>query len=165
MRLGNELTEQDNLSGISFAFPGNPTADAGKKIEGLLRLVDPGVYANDEESGSGATLYHSSGKDVLLTVTAVRALRSRRSDMSTFSYHNWGPGAYNTEEDRPQSSDTSSQLSSQSRSSTGMQLGAHTTFNHCHFNCLSMQSSDNSKISEATSNLGVGSVGRGSPSY
>ncbi|KAJ8588513.1 hypothetical protein M405DRAFT_248408 [Rhizopogon salebrosus TDB-379] len=42
-----------------------------------------------------------------------------------------------------------------------MQLGAHTTFNQCHINFLSMQSSDNSKISDATSNLGVGSVGRG----
>jgi len=137
----NELTEHANLSG--FSFPGQSTADAGKKIEGLLRLVDPELYSDDEESGS------------------VRALRSRRSDLSTFSFHYWGPDAYNNEESRPLSSDTSSQLSSPSRSSTGVQLGTHATFQHCHFHLLSMQSSDNSKISDATSNLGVGSVGRG----
>jgi hypothetical protein len=111
-------------------------------------------------------IYRCSGKDVLLTVTAVRVVRSRRSDLSTYSFHYWGQDAYKTGESRPQSDDTSRQLSSsQSRSSTGMQLGAHAAFHHCHFHLLSMQSSDNSKISDATSNLSIGSVGRGSPLY
>lgn len=99
-----------------------------------------------------------------LVITAVvRALRSRKSDLSTYSYHYWGSDAYNTGESRAPSSDTSSQLSSPSRTSTGMQLGGHATFNQCNITILNMQSNDSSSVSDATSNLGTGFVGRGSP--
>ena len=43
-----------------------------------------------------------------------------------------------------------------------MQLGDHTAFHQCHFNVLNIQSNDSSAVSDATSNLGAGFVGRGS---
>ncbi|KAJ8588512.1 hypothetical protein M405DRAFT_862838 [Rhizopogon salebrosus TDB-379] len=75
----NELTAQSKLCGIGFSFDRRPTPNDTRKIETVIHLIDPELYSDDEESGS------------------VRALRSRRSDLSTFSYHNWGPEAYNTE--------------------------------------------------------------------
>ncbi|KAJ8585530.1 hypothetical protein M405DRAFT_824783 [Rhizopogon salebrosus TDB-379] len=141
----DELTAQTRVCGIGFSFDGTPTADDAKKIQGIVHLVDPYFDYDDREE-----------------LQSVRVVRSRKSDLSTYSFHYWGQDAYKTGESRPLSDDTSSQLSSsQSRSSTGMQLGAHAAFHHCHFHLLSMQSSDNSKISDATSNLGVSSVGRG----
>jgi hypothetical protein len=44
-----------------------------------------------------------------------------------------------------------------------MQLGGHATFNQCNITILNMQSNDSSSVSDATSNLGTGFVGRGSP--
>ncbi|OJA20855.1 hypothetical protein AZE42_13232, partial [Rhizopogon vesiculosus] len=167
-QVDNELKAQTNINGINFSFDRKATAYDAKKIEAFVGLCGEEWNSEDgniEESESGATFYYYSGKyeSALLTSVVVRALRSRKSDLSTYSFHYWGPDAYNTGESNRPSGDTSSQRSAQSRTSSGMQLGAHAVFNHCRFNVNSMQSNDRSTISDATSNLGVSVVGRDTP--
>lgn len=134
---GNELTAQANLCGIGFSFHGTPTEGDAKKIESIMRFVDPQLHFDDEDEQSGS----------------IRVLRPRKSDLSTYSFHYWGPDAYAAREYRLGQPDTSNQPTSQCRASTSMQLGARAAFHQCHFNISNIQSNDSSAISDSALNL------------
>ncbi|KAG2135810.1 hypothetical protein DEU56DRAFT_806639 [Suillus clintonianus] len=84
---GDELTAQTNVCGIDFSFNRKTTEEDTKKIESVIRLVGPQLYYDDD------TMDESESE-------SVRVLRSRKSDLSTYSFHYWGMEAYATTETR-----------------------------------------------------------------